>query len=136
MRPRLLAALRLDPRQVADSEVLELPDELDADVIAPDPLVEAAVGAQAEDPALDQHAAGRLEAAEHDDRDERARLLPADPHLRRLDQRPARGDLGAVGQGDRHQVIELSGRVDQRDLEVVVLQRLDHRAGVEPQHPA
>ena len=53
--------------------------------------------------------------------------------LRRLDQRPPRGDLGAVGQRDRHQVIEHAGRVDQGDLDVVVLQRLDHRAGVEPQ---
>ena len=33
------------------------------------------------------------------------------------DQRPARGELGAVGQGDRHQVVERPARVDQRDLE-------------------
>ena len=57
------------------------------------------------------------------------------PDLRRLDQRPPRGDLGAVGQRDRHQVVEAPAGVDQRDLGVVVLQRLDHRAGVEPQHP-
>ena len=45
-----------------------------------------------------------------------------------------RAELGAVGQGDRHQLVERSARVDQRDLHVVVLQRLDHRAGVEPEH--
>ena len=66
--------------------------------------------------------------------EERAGLLAADPHLRRLDQRPAGGELGAVGQRDRHQVVERPARVDQGDLRVVVLQRLDHRAGVEPQH--
>ena len=53
----------------------------------------------------------------------------ADSALRRLDQRLPRGDLGAVGQGDRHQVVERPAGVDQRDLQVVVLQRLDHRAG-------
>ncbi len=51
----------------------------------------------------------------------------------RLDERLVRGELGAVGQGDRHQVVELPGGVDQRDLEVIVLQRDDHRARVEPQ---
>ncbi len=45
-----------------------------------------------------------------------------------------RGELGAVGQGDRHQVVERPAGVDQRDLGVVVLQRHDHGAGVEPQH--
>ena len=54
--------------------------------------------------------------------------------IRRLDQRLVRGELGAVGQRDRHQVVERPARVDQRDLRVVVLQRLDHRPGVEPQH--
>ena len=44
-----------------------------------------------------------------------------------------RGELGAVGQGDRHQVVERPAGVDQGDLEVVVLQRDDHRAGVEPE---
>ena len=51
----------------------------------------------------------------------------------RLDQRLVRGELGAVGQGDRHQVVERPAGVDQGDLDVVVLQRLDHGAGVEPQ---
>ena len=44
------------------------------------------------------------------------------------------GQLGAVGQRDRHHFVERPGRVDQGDLSVVVLQRLDHRAGVEPEH--
>ena len=44
-----------------------------------------------------------------------------------------RGELGAVGQADRDQVVERPGGVDQGDLEVIVLQRDDHRAGVEPQ---
>ena len=43
----------------------------------PDPLVHAAVGAQAEDPGL-EHLEGGLEAVERDVGDERARLLPAD----------------------------------------------------------
>ena len=44
-----------------------------------------------------------------------------------------RGHLGAVGQGDRDQVIEQPAGLDQRDLQVVVLQRDDHRARVEPE---
>ena len=48
-----LAALLLDPRQVADPECFELPEELRADVDAAGPLVEAAVGADAEDPGLE-----------------------------------------------------------------------------------
>ena len=42
---------------------------------------------------------------------------------------------GRLVRGDRHQVIERAAGVDQGDLEVVVLERLDHRAGVEPEHP-
>ena len=53
-----------------------------------------------------RYIAGGLEAVEHDDGEERPPLLPADPRLRRLDERPLRGELGAVGQGDRHQVVE------------------------------
>ena len=51
--PRLVTALLLDPRQVPNPEGVELPDELKAHVDSADPLVEAAVGAQAEDPCLD-----------------------------------------------------------------------------------
>ena len=128
-----IAALLLDPRQVADPEGFELPEGLIADVVTAPPLVEAAVGAEAEDPGLD-HLVGGLEAVDQDVGEERARLLPADRRHRRLDQRLVRGELGAVGQGDRHQVVERPAGVDQGDLEVVVLQRHDHRAGVEPQH--
>ena len=65
----------------------------------------------------------------------RASLLAADPDLRRRDEIASRGDLGAVGQGDGHEVVEAAARVDERDLEVVVLQRLDDGAGVEAEHP-
>ena len=51
--PRLLTALLLDPRQVADPQGFELPEGLNADVVTADPLVQAAVGAQAEDPCLE-----------------------------------------------------------------------------------
>ena len=40
---------------------------------------------------------------------------------------------GRLVKGDRHQLIERPGRVDQGDLEVIVLQRFDHGAGVEPE---
>ena len=49
---RLLTALILDPRQVPNPKCIELPDELKAHVVTAGPLVEAAVGAQAEDPCL------------------------------------------------------------------------------------
>ena len=132
---RLHAALPLDQREVADPEVLELPEGLDAEVVAARPLVQAAVGAQAEDPGL-EHLEGGLEAVERDAGDERAEpsrggRRPPPPRPGRL----PRGDLGPVGQGDRHQVVEVPARVDQRDLDVVVLQRLDDGAGVQPQHP-
>ena len=47
----------------------------------------------------------------------------------RLHQRLVRRELGAVGQADRNQVVERPGGVDQGDLEVIVLERHDHRAG-------
>ena len=50
-------------REVADPEVLELPEGLDAEVVAAPPLVQAAVGAEAEDPGL-EHLVGGLEAVE------------------------------------------------------------------------
>ena len=66
--------------------------------------------------------------------DEGARLLAADRRHGRLDQGLSRGQFGAIGQGDGHQVVDRPGRVDQRDLRVVVLQRLDDGPGVEPEH--
>src|SRR5208282_4309420 len=45
---RLLTALLLDPRQVPDPQGVELPQELYAYVVPAGPLVEAAVGTQAE----------------------------------------------------------------------------------------
>ena len=49
-------------------------------------------------------------------------------------ERLARSDLGAIGQCYGHQLVEHSAGVDQRDLEVVVFERLDHSSGVEPEH--
>ena len=59
-----------------------------------------------------------------------SRLMRA---LRGLYQRDVGGDLWPVVQGDRHQVVELARRVDQRHLGVVVLHRLDHRPWVQSQ---
>src|SRR5207253_836351 len=97
--PRLKTALGLDARKVSNPEILELPHELNAHIVTPYPLVETAVGPKRENSALNQHA-GALEAVEHDQRQERARLLPANPGLCRLNERPPRSDLGAIGQGD------------------------------------
>ena len=127
-RVGLLTTPLLDPRHVADPESFELPDELNARVPAARHLVEAAVGADAEESRLNQHS-GALEAVQHDDREERPHLLGANPHLRRLDERFVRGEFGAVVQSDPHQVVELEGGIDQGDLEVIVLLRLDHREG-------
>ena len=44
-------------------------------------------------------------------------------------QRFVRGELGGVGQPDRDQVVERPGGVNQGDLEAIVLERDDHRAG-------
>ena len=72
---RLLAALPLDHREVAEPDILELPEGLDAEVIAARPLVHAVVGAEAEDPGLELlH--GSLEAVDHDAGDERAAPSP------------------------------------------------------------
>ena len=131
-----LTALGLDPREVADPQALELPDELDADVVAPDPLVEAAVGAQAEDAALDQHAAGGLEAVEQDAGEEAGEPSPGGsppppPRSAPVARRSRGGWSGRSASGRR---APRPGSI-KRDLEVVVLQRLDHGAGVEPEHP-
>ena len=50
-----------------------------------------------------------------------------------LIERPARCDLRPVFDGDHHQALERAGRVDQRDLQVVLLERIDDRAGIEPE---
>ena len=62
-RLRLLTALLFDPRQVADPQCFELPHELQAHVVTAVPLVEFAVGADAEDPRLN-HLVGSLEAVD------------------------------------------------------------------------
>ncbi len=49
------------------------------------------------------------------------------------DQRPLRGELGAVGQGDLLQVVERLAGVDQGELKMIVLERDDHRGGVQPE---
>ena len=124
---RLLAALLLDPRQVSNPKSFELPHELQAHVVTAGPLVELVVGAEAEDPSLN-HLVGSLEAVDQDGGEEHASPLPADPRHSRLNERLVGGELGAVGQGDHMQVGERSGGVDQGDLEVIVLERDDHRA--------
>ncbi len=129
-RERFEAAGLLDPGEVPEEKAVELPEGLDADVGAAGPLVEAAVLAEAEDAALD-HLERGLEAVEYHVRDERSGLLAADVDLGGVDHRLARAELGTVGQRHRHQVVEATRRVDQRDLEVVALQRLDHRTRVE-----
>ena len=57
--------------------------------------------------------------------------LAADRLRDRLDHRLVRGEFGAVGQGDGDQVVERPGGVEQGELEVIGLDRVDHRAGVE-----
>ncbi len=114
------------------SHGVELPERLKAHVGTAGPLVHGVVGADGEHTPLDQ-LVGRLKAVDQDLRRERAHLFPADCVRRRLDQRCPRGELGAVGQGDRHQVVVRPVGIDQGDLEVIVLERDDHRTRVEPE---
>ncbi len=129
---RLHPSRFLDPRQVAQPEALELPERLIAQVGAAEPLVQAAVLPESEDPRLDR-LVGRLKAVDHQCRRQRPRLLAAEDRDRFLHERLVHRQLGPVRQRDRQQVVERARRVDERDLEVVVLQRNDHGAGVEPQ---
>ena len=41
---------------------------------------------------------------------------------------------GRLDQGNGHQVVKAPAGIDQRDLHVVVLQRLNDRSGIQPQH--
>ena len=91
------------------------------------------LGPMAEHTSLDE-LVGRLKAVDQDLRRERAHLFPADRVHRRLDERCPRRELGAVGQGDRHQVIVRPVGIDQGDLEVIVLERDDHRTRVKPEN--
>ena len=65
--PRFAATLVLDACEIAETEALELPHDLDAHIITTNPLVQAAVGPEGEKASLDKHA-GALEAVEHDNR--------------------------------------------------------------------
>ena len=58
-------------------------------------------------------------------------LLLAEELLRRGDQLAPRGDLGAVVQGDRHQLVGRLLGGDERDLEERRLDRLEQRGRVE-----
>ena len=49
-------------------------------------------------------------------------------------RRCPRRELGAVGQGDRHQVVIRPVGIDQGDLEMIVLERDDHRTRVKPEN--
>ncbi len=106
---------------------------LHAEVEPAPPLVHAAVRAEPEDAALD-HLERRLKPVEHHVRHEGTRLLPSHRHLGRLDQRLPRRQLRPVRQGNRHQLLKRPAGIDQRDLGMVMLQRLHHRPGIEPQH--
>ena len=81
------------------------------------------------------HLVGSLEAVDQDGGEEHAPPLAADPRHSRLNERLVRGELGAVGQGDHMQVGERPGGVDQGDLEVIVLERDDHRERVRAAGP-
>ena len=97
--PRLLAALGLDPRQVADAQAFELPDGWTLTSSRPRPLVEAAVGPDAEDPGLDDSPGVWKPLSRTVGRSGRV-FSRRIRRLGRLDERPPRGQLGAVGQGD------------------------------------
>ena len=66
---------------------------------------------------------------------ERPGLLAADRRHRRLDQGLARGQLGRLVSATIIRSSKRRAGVDQRDLGVVVLQRLDHGPRVEPERP-
>ena len=131
--PRLRSTLLLDSCQVADSESVELPHELNAHIITTNKIVESAVGAEAEDAGLDVHAGG-LKSVEHDRREERAVLLAADPHLRRLHQRALLGQLGAIGDRQPVKVGKRHRRVDQGNLQMIMLERNHDGPWVKPEH--
>ncbi len=50
---------------------------------------------------------------------------------RRLDHRLMRSQFGTVGQADGDQIVERALGVDQGELQVIVLQRLDHGPRIE-----
>ena len=114
-RSRFVSALPLDSRQIADSEGVKLPHQLKAHVVTAEPLVHAAVRPQAENSGLEVHAGG-LKTVEHEHRQDGAIFLPIDIRLRRQDQRPSRGDLRAVVDGDPHQVLGGLVGIDQSYL--------------------
>ena len=74
---------------------------------------------------------GRGRAEDDQVRQERAVLLLAQELLRRGDQLAPRGDLGAVVQRDRHQLLGGLLGGDERDLEERRLDRLEQRGRVE-----
>ncbi len=127
----LLSALLFDAGQVANAETFRLPYELEAGVDASPPLIEAAVGSQAEDSRLDHHGCA-LEAVEHDNGQQRTHLLLADSGVRGLHHRLPRSELWAVGNGNGHEVVERELGIDQGDLKVVVLDGHHDGSRVEP----
>ena len=109
---------------------VELPHELQADVVAAGPLVELVIRADAEDAGLN-HFVGSLEAVDEDGGQHHTASFATDPRQGSLDKSLIRGELGSVGQGDHVQVGKRSGWVDQGDLKVIVLEGDDDGAGVQ-----
>ena len=128
----LFAALLLDAGQVAHPQAFELPHGLRADVVAQPPQVQDATVAEALDAHFDQFV-GRLEAVEHRAGHQDPPLFAANAFGDGPSKRLLRGQLGAVEQADRNQVVEWAARLDQRDLKMVVFGRHDHHRRVEPQ---
>ena len=131
--PRLLAPLFLDSGHIAEPEPVQLPDELRTEssrklqlfilLSAPSPKAMNCMVMLPGfwKPVIMTCAAG----AGH--------FLSPDADQRRLDHCELRADLGAILQGDRDQLVERPGRIDEGYLKVIVLDRHDD-ARVEPKH--
>ena len=126
----LLGPSLADPADVADPAVLQLPDRGDLDVESGAVRVERPVRAGGE-VARREQPRGRRRADDDQVRQKRPLLLLAQELLRRGDQLAPRGDLGAVVQGDRHQLLRRLLARDERDLEERRLDRLEQRGRVE-----
>ena len=108
---RLHAALGLDPGQVADAQSFELPERLKAKSSRP-PTGSCCCWDRGR--RFRPGAARRgLETVEHDAGQERAHLLPADAPRAACTSACLRGQLGAVGQGDRHEVVQRPAGIDE-----------------------
>ena len=128
-----LALLLADLGPIAEAEVVELPHRLRTDVAPSGPLVQAAVGAGAEDAPLEIKV-GRPVARHQELGHKRTQSFALQANHVGPHHGAIRGQLWPVQQADDDQVVDAPSRLDQGHLEMIGLERHDHRARVEPRH--